>query len=165
MSTHHAVPTKSERADKPSIPNKAAPGVSSELSGLLYEYADFNKISYFTSAQVPPSGTASDPQPYGAPIPKLFKPLKLRGCTFQNRIMLSPLCQYSAEDGHQTFWHYAHLGGIISRGPGLSIIEVNFNSWSGGGKYINKIRQQLYYQKAESPQRMSGFGKIVRWSP
>lgn len=37
---------------------------------------------------------------------------------------LSPLCQYSAEDGHQTDWHLAHLGGIISRGPGLSFIEA-----------------------------------------
>lgn len=82
------------------------------------------QISYFTPAQEPPSGTASDPQPDGKPIPKLFRPLTLRGVTFQNRIMLSPLCQYSAEDGHQTAWHFAHLGGIISRGPGLSIIEA-----------------------------------------
>jgi 2,4-dienoyl-CoA reductase-like NADH-dependent reductase (Old Yellow Enzyme family) len=38
--------------------------------------------------------------------------------------MLSPLCQYSAEDGHHTAWHFAHLGGIISRGPGLSMVEA-----------------------------------------
>jgi 2,4-dienoyl-CoA reductase-like NADH-dependent reductase (Old Yellow Enzyme family) len=43
---------------------------------------------------------------------------------FQNRIMLSPMCQYSAEDGHHTPWHFAHLGGIISRGPGLSMVEA-----------------------------------------
>ena len=45
-------------------------------------------ISYFTPAQVPPAGTASDPQPNGTPIPKLFQPLKLRGVTLQNRIMV-----------------------------------------------------------------------------
>ena len=45
-------------------------------------------ISYFTPAQVPPAGTALDPQPNGAPIPKLFQPLKLRGVTLQNRIMV-----------------------------------------------------------------------------
>src|SRR4051812_29234601 len=56
--------------------------------------------------------------------PKLFTPLKIRGLTLQNRIMLSPLCQYSAENGHMTQWHLAHLGGIIQRGPGLSIIEA-----------------------------------------
>jgi 2,4-dienoyl-CoA reductase-like NADH-dependent reductase (Old Yellow Enzyme family) len=82
------------------------------------------QISYFTPAQEPPSGTASDPQPDGKPIPKLFQPLKIRGLTLQNRIMLSPLCQYSAQDGHLTPWHMAHLGGIISRGPGLAIIEA-----------------------------------------
>lgn len=38
--------------------------------------------------------------------------------------MLAPLCQYSAQDGHMTDWHLAHLGGIISRGPGLAVIEA-----------------------------------------
>jgi 2,4-dienoyl-CoA reductase-like NADH-dependent reductase (Old Yellow Enzyme family) len=82
------------------------------------------QISYFTPLQDPPSGTASDPQPNGASIPKLFTPLKIRGLTLQNRILLSPLCQYSAQNGHLTPWHMSHLGGIISRGPGLSMIEA-----------------------------------------
>lgn len=54
----------------------------------------------------------------------IFKPLKLRGLTLQNRIFLSPMCQYSADDGHLTDWHLTHLGGIIQRGPGLAIIEA-----------------------------------------
>ena len=45
-------------------------------------------ISYYTPAQLPPSGTASDPQPDGSHPPKLFHPLKLRGVTLQNRIMV-----------------------------------------------------------------------------
>ncbi|MCJ1428969.1 hypothetical protein MMC29_006882 [Sticta canariensis] len=81
-------------------------------------------ISYYTPAQTPPSGTASDPQPDGSHPPKLFQPLTLRGVKFQNRIMLSPLCQYSAEDGHHTAWHFTHLGGIIQRGPGLTMVEA-----------------------------------------
>ncbi|PQE17733.1 GDP-mannose pyrophosphorylase a protein [Rutstroemia sp. NJR-2017a BVV2] len=76
-------------------------------------------ISYFTPLQDPPSGTALSPNP-----PKIFTPLKIRGLTLQNRIWLSPLCQYSAENGHMTQWHLAHLGGIIQRGPGLAIIEA-----------------------------------------
>ncbi|KAF6240046.1 hypothetical protein HO173_001656 [Letharia columbiana] len=80
-------------------------------------------ISYYTPAQQPPAGTASDPQPDGSHPPKLFQPLKLRGVTLQNRIMLSPLCQYSAENGHHTAWHFTHLGGIIQRGPGLAMVE------------------------------------------
>ena len=47
-------------------------------------------ISYYTPAQQPPAGTASDPQPNGSKPPKLFQPLKLRGVTMQNRIMASP---------------------------------------------------------------------------
>ncbi|KAF5379008.1 hypothetical protein D9615_006057 [Tricholomella constricta] len=81
-------------------------------------------VSYFTSAQNPPAGTAIDPQPNGKPIPKLFQPLRIRGVEFQNRIFLSPLCQYSAEDGKLTPWHMAHLGGIYTRGPGLTMVEA-----------------------------------------
>lgn len=88
-------------------------------------------IPYFTPKQSPASGTAIDPQPNGKAIPKLFQPLKLRGVTLQNRIMLSPLCQYSADNGHFTSWHMAHLGGIISRGPGLSFIEATAVTPSG----------------------------------
>ncbi|KAI9841888.1 MAG: hypothetical protein M1838_003359 [Thelocarpon superellum] len=102
MSSHHAV-----IHDVRDIPNRPAPG-----------------ISYFTPAQTPPAGTASDPQPNGSHPPKLFQPLRLRGVTFQNRIMLSPLCQYSAENGHHTAWHLTHLGGIVQRGPGLTMVEA-----------------------------------------
>lgn len=75
-------------------------------------------ISYYTPAQEPPAGT----QLNGST--KLFTPLTIRGETFQNRLFLSPLCQYSAKDGHATDWHLTHMGGIIQRGPGLSIIEA-----------------------------------------
>ncbi|KAI5122193.1 hypothetical protein M0805_002682 [Coniferiporia weirii] len=79
---------------------------------------------YFTPAQIPPSGTALNPQPDGKPIPKVFQPIKIRGTEFHNRIFVSPMCQYSAEDGRMTAWHMAHLGGIFTRGPGLTIIEA-----------------------------------------
>ncbi|KAI0816818.1 FMN-linked oxidoreductase [Trametes gibbosa] len=80
--------------------------------------------SYFTPAQNPPAGTAYDPQPDGKPIPTLFQPLKIRGVEFHNRIFLSPLCQYSSEDGVIQEWQHAHLGGIFTRGPGLTIVEA-----------------------------------------
>ncbi|KAK6581293.1 hypothetical protein PZA11_005984 [Diplocarpon coronariae] len=113
-----AFPTKLQKAY---VPNPSAP-----LSLLVFSQSQSDKqqISYFTPAQDPPSGTASDPQPDNKPIPKIFQPLTIRGTTFQNRIFLSPLCQYSSENGHFGGWQFAHLGGIISRGPGLSIIEA-----------------------------------------
>ncbi|PLB36297.1 NADH:flavin oxidoreductase/NADH oxidase [Aspergillus candidus] len=81
-------------------------------------------ISYFTPAQSPPAGTAASPQTSGQAVPKLFQPLTIRGVTFQNRLGLAPLCQYSAQDGHMTDWHVAHLGGIAQRGPGMLMIEA-----------------------------------------
>ncbi|KAH8828858.1 FMN-linked oxidoreductase [Flagelloscypha sp. PMI_526] len=75
---------------------------------------------YFTPHQKIPAGHAQDL----ASAPILFQPFKIRGVEFQNRLWLSPLCQYSADDGHLTDWHVAHLGGILSRGPSLTVIEA-----------------------------------------
>ncbi|KPI39321.1 putative NADPH dehydrogenase C23G7.10c [Cyphellophora attinorum] len=76
-------------------------------------------LTYYTPAQDPPAGTALSSNP-----PKLFQPLTIRGVTFQNRIFLSPLCQYSSENGHHTAWQMTHLGGIIQRGPGMTMVEA-----------------------------------------
>ncbi|KAH9939934.1 hypothetical protein B0H21DRAFT_697966 [Amylocystis lapponica] len=81
-------------------------------------------VPYFTPAQYPPAGTAVEPQPDGRPVPKLFQPLKIRGVEFPNRLWLSPLCQYSGDNGAPTAWHMAHLGGIFTRGPGLTMVEA-----------------------------------------
>ncbi|KAK6216031.1 hypothetical protein LQW54_004008 [Pestalotiopsis sp. IQ-011] len=75
-------------------------------------------IFYFTPQQEPVSGT----QVEGSA--KLFTPLQIRGVTFPNRLFLPPLCQYSAKDGYANDWHLTHLGGIIQRGPGLTIVEA-----------------------------------------
>ncbi|KAL3457411.1 hypothetical protein BJX64DRAFT_280662 [Aspergillus heterothallicus] len=87
--------------------------------------------SYFTPAQSPAAGTAANPQTNGNAIPKLYQPLTVRGVTFQNRLGLAPLCQYSAEDGHMTDYHIAHLGGIAQRGPGMMMIEATSVSPEG----------------------------------
>ncbi|KAL4945249.1 hypothetical protein BDV06DRAFT_45100 [Aspergillus oleicola] len=86
---------------------------------------------YFTPAQDPAAGTAANPQTSGAAVPKLYTPLTVRGVTFQNRLGLAPLCQYSAEDGHMTDYHIAHLGGIAQRGPGMMMIEATSVSPEG----------------------------------
>src|SRR5437660_9958370 len=43
-------------------------------------------------------------------MPHLFEPLKLRDVEFANRIIVSPMCQYSCENGMATEWHLVHLG-------------------------------------------------------
>ena len=49
----------------------------------------------------------------------LFTPLTIREITFRNRIAVSPMCQYSSEDGFATDWHLAHLGSRAVGGAGL----------------------------------------------
>ncbi|RYP55735.1 hypothetical protein DL769_010062 [Monosporascus sp. CRB-8-3] len=80
-------------------------------------------VSYYTPAQEPASGTCFSTKD-GSSVPKVFMPLTIRGLKLQNRIFLSPLCQYSAKDGYATDWHLTHLGGIIQRGPSLTLVEA-----------------------------------------
>jgi 2,4-dienoyl-CoA reductase-like NADH-dependent reductase (Old Yellow Enzyme family) len=53
----------------------------------------------------------------------LFTPLKIRDLTIQNRIVLSPMQQYSAEDGFANDWHLVHYGSRAVGGTGLIITE------------------------------------------
>jgi 2,4-dienoyl-CoA reductase-like NADH-dependent reductase (Old Yellow Enzyme family) len=55
---------------------------------------------------------------------KLFSPLKLRDLTLPNRIMVSPMGQYSASDGCVGPWHMMHLGTMAISGAGLLVIEA-----------------------------------------
>lgn len=54
----------------------------------------------------------------------LFTPLTLRGLTLPNRIAVSPMCQYQAEEGLPTDWHLVHLGGLAQGGAGLVFTEA-----------------------------------------
>lgn len=54
----------------------------------------------------------------------LLSPLTLRGVTFRNRIVMSPMCQYSAEDGFANDWHLVHLGSRAVGGAGLVMMEA-----------------------------------------
>ncbi|KAF7347670.1 Nadh:flavin oxidoreductase nadh oxidase [Mycena venus] len=60
----------------------------------------------------------------GGEQPELFKPLEIKGVTFKNRIFVSPMCQYSSDDGHATDWHFVHLGGFATRGVGAVCVEA-----------------------------------------
>ena len=54
----------------------------------------------------------------------LFSPLTLRGLTLPNRIVMSPMCEYSSEDGFANDWHYVHLGSRAVGGAGLILTEA-----------------------------------------
>lgn len=56
--------------------------------------------------------------------PLLFTPLKLDNKTMKNRIVVSPMCQYSADNGSATAWHHQHLGVLSYSGAGLVMVEA-----------------------------------------
>ena len=56
--------------------------------------------------------------------PHLFTPIALRGVTAKNRIVISPMCQYSADDGIANDWHLVHLGKFAQGGAGIVMTEA-----------------------------------------
>lgn len=61
----------------------------------------------------------------------LFSPLNLRSVTFRNRIFVSPMCQYSSQDGLPNAWHLVHLGSRAVGGAGLVMVEATAVSPEG----------------------------------
>jgi len=55
----------------------------------------------------------------------LFQPCSLGTLQLENRIVIAPMCQYSAQDGCATDWHLMHLGQMALSGAGLLIIEAS----------------------------------------
>jgi 2,4-dienoyl-CoA reductase-like NADH-dependent reductase (Old Yellow Enzyme family) len=84
-------------------------------------------IDYFTPANHGGEAIAQD----GTAIPTLFQPLKIRDVTLRNRIIVSPMCMYSAEPdlnsprvGAMTDYHIAHLGHFALKGAALVFVEA-----------------------------------------
>ena len=55
------------------------------------------------------------------PEPKLFQPITIGDKTISNRIVIAPMCQYSATDGQMNDWHLIHLGGLALSGAGIPV--------------------------------------------
>src|SRR3954447_27064845 len=55
---------------------------------------------------------------------QLFSSLNIKGITFKNRIAVSPMCQYSCDDGFASDWHLVHLGSRAVGGAGVVIAEA-----------------------------------------
>jgi len=62
---------------------------------------------------------------------KLFSPITIKSVTLKNRIVISPMCQYSASDGFANDWHLVHLGSRAVGGAGLIIQEATAVSPEG----------------------------------
>src|SRR6185436_12929262 len=57
-------------------------------------------------------------------MPHLFDPIALRSLTLKNRIVVSPMCQYSSVDGFANEWHFVHLGSRAVGGAALVFTEA-----------------------------------------
>src|SRR5256885_16890433 len=81
----------------------------------------------------------------------LFDPLTIRDVTFANRVFVSPMCQYSSENGYANDWHLVHLGSRAVGGAGLVLTEATAGLPEGrirpqelgiwGGGHIAKLRR------------------------
>jgi anthraniloyl-CoA monooxygenase len=69
--------------------------------------------------------------PDDPPPPPMFTPYKLRDMVLENRIVVSPMCQYSADNGVPDDWHLVHLGSRAMGGAGLIIAEMTNVSEEG----------------------------------
>jgi len=74
---------------------------------------------------------ARQPPPEGATPPPMFTPFRLRDLVIPNRVVVSPMCQYVAEDGCVGDWHLVHLGSRAIGGAGLVMAEMTDVSREG----------------------------------
>jgi 2,4-dienoyl-CoA reductase (NADPH2) len=65
------------------------------------------------------------------PVTDLLSPLTIRGVTFRNRVVMSPMCQYSAVDGMADDWHLVNVGSRAAGGVGLAVVEATAISPEG----------------------------------
>lgn len=65
------------------------------------------------------------------PTARLLQPIKLRTLTLRNRIVISPMCQYSAQDGHATDWHLVQYGRFAVGGAGMVFVEATIVAKNG----------------------------------
>jgi len=89
----------------------------------------------------------------------LFEPLSLRGVTLRNRIAVSPMCEYSSDDGFANDWHLVHLGSRAVGGAGLVFTEAAAVSAEGRitandlgiyrDEHVTKLRQVVDFIDAQ----------------
>ena len=72
----------------------------------------------------PRAGRAGTDHDRGVPEIDLLSPLTIRSVSFRNRIVMSPMCEYSAQDGFANDWHLVHLGSRAVGGAALIMVEA-----------------------------------------
>jgi 2,4-dienoyl-CoA reductase-like NADH-dependent reductase (Old Yellow Enzyme family) len=94
---------------------------------------------------------------YLCPLMPLLTPLSVRAVTLRNRIGVSPMCQYSSDDGFANDWHLIHLGQFALGGAGLVLTEAT--SVTAEGRISP---QDLGLWKDEHVDMLARIGRFVR---
>ena len=69
----------------------------------------------------------------------LFTPLQIGNLQLDNRIVIAPMCQYSASEGTPGDWHLMHLGQLALSGAGLLILEATAVSAESQGRQTSRF--------------------------
>jgi hypothetical protein len=105
--------------------------------------------------------------------PHLFTPIQLGGITLPNRVVIPPMCQYSADDGSMSDWHHVHLGTMACSGAGMFVVEATNVTREGRitlgctGLYSDRNEAamaravQVYHRHPDRPRRP----QVVRAAP
>jgi len=115
-------------------PEQFAFGVMSRSKQITWENLELRDPAYVQGmhrwfcAQVKAQGFDIDLK--NPPLP-MFTPFRLREMTLENRVVVSPMDQYSAVDGMPTDWHFVHLGSRAIGGAGLVYVEMTCTSADG----------------------------------
>ena len=107
----------------------------SRTKGVTYENLRLRDNDYVAAVDRWWAGHVRRSQGFDVPIdkapPPMFTPFRLRDMVLANRLVVSPMCQYSAEDGAPNDWHMVHLGGMAVGGAGLVFTEMTDVSREG----------------------------------
>jgi anthraniloyl-CoA monooxygenase len=96
---------------------------------------------------------AGEPQGNNRPPPPMFAPIRLRELVIANRVVVSPMCQYSANDGTVNDWHLVHLGSRAIGGAGLVIAEMT--------DVLSEARISLHCAGMYAPEHVPAWKRIT----
>lgn len=91
---------------------------------------------------------------------RLFTEFRLKDVVLRNRIAVSPMCQYSSDNGFPNDWHLVHLGSRAVGGAGLVMVEATAVTPEGR---ISPADSGIYLDDHEAPRRVDGGLTSNRW--
>src|SRR5271155_5677889 len=90
----------------------------------------------------------------------LFQEFRLKDVVLKNRIAVSPMCQYSSDNGFPNDWHLVHLGSRAVGGAGLVMVEAT--AVTPEGRITPARKRRFRFCQSSTPVRSSGEDRGIR---